>query len=174
MLQGAIVSLIAAAACLSGAAPPRLPVAPRSACEATPAQDLLPHVVGPMRGGPPAWMIAGDEWSDPGPMKVLWVVERTTEPLRIEGRQLDGEGILQFKSEEQEQKGGLLAVSNPAKWSVFPGGASSDVMGRYAFLPSYVYYPSAGCWELTVHVGWRVMRIVQSLRPAVADRLAPR
>ena len=41
-------------------------------------------------------------------------------------------------------------------------------MQMYAFVPMYVYYPSAGCWELIARVGDRTVRIVTLLKTEVA------
>jgi len=37
-------------------------------------------------------------------------------------------------------------------------------MDRYAFIPTYLIYPSPGCWELTADLGGKKARIVQEVK----------
>ena len=42
-----------------------------------------------------------------------------------------------------------MFVANPSRESATPGGAPQAVMRSYVFLTSQVFYPSAGCWQIT-------------------------
>lgn len=139
-------------------------------CEATHFEDPVPGVVGRVAGTRPVWLADGLGFGMfPGakrPVKSLWVLAREVAGgFRVEGRRLDGAGTTRF------QVGGMdtpitdtLVVEKPAAQSVIPGGASADVMKAYAFIPSYVFYPSPGCWQLTAHLGDTDTRIVLEVK----------
>jgi hypothetical protein len=132
-------------------------------CVATPAVNVL-SVVGPMVGTDPVWIVDGHSRDIGGPSKTLWVVARTVDgPLRVTGRRLDGAGVLSFQDGYQRPITRELVFENPAKQSVRPGGASAEVMRAYAFLPSYVIYPAAGCWEFTARLGSKEARFTIDL-----------
>jgi hypothetical protein len=57
-----------------------------------------------------------------------------------------------------------LVVENPSARSVRPGGASAEVMKSYVFIPSYVFYPSPGCWQLNARLGDNNTRIVLEVK----------
>ena len=61
----------------------------------------------------------------------------------------------------------VLTISNPAKESAIPGGASVDVMQAYAFIPSHLFYPTPGCYEFTVKTGSEEVRIVVDRKPLI-------
>lgn len=136
-------------------------------CLPTPPQDLLPDVVGPMVGTRPAWRVGGgDRWTNGAhPVKTLWVFARTSLDVRIEGRRLDGPGALTFQR-QPDPVTEVLVITDPGRTSVIPGGAPSEVMRAYSFIPSYVFYPSPGCWEFTVRIGDDEVRIVYEMKPA--------
>lgn len=137
-----------------------------SACQQSPTQDLLPEVVAPMVGARPVWLVDGPAtWRSGEPVKTLWVLLRTSEDVRIRGRQLDGPGTLTLRRGD-DPPGDMLVIANPARQSVVPGGAPPEIMRDYVFLPSHVFYPSPGCWEFIVRVGEEEMRIVRDLKPA--------
>jgi len=48
---------------------------------------------------------------------------------------------------------------------MIPGGATREIMSKYAFIGSSVFYPSPGCWELTATLGDEDVRIVRDLKP---------
>ena len=153
----------------SGAAPASVVALNQAVtCEQTPSQDLLPDVVGPLSGSSPAWLVSGNEaqrWEgSTGPVKTLWVFARTARDVRVVGRRREGSGALFFQRDLSEPKGNTLVIPNPARMSVIPGGASPDVMRAYAFIPSYVFYPSPGCWEFLVRVGGDEVRIVREVK----------
>lgn len=136
-----------------------------TACQASALQDLLPEVIAPMVGAPPAWLVDGSAgWSSHQPIKTLWVFLRTSEEVRIAGRRLDGPGVLRLRR-GGNSPASMLIIENPARQSVIPGGASRSIMRDYVFLPSHVFYPSPGCWEFTVRIGQEEIRIVRDLKP---------
>jgi hypothetical protein len=137
-----------------------------SACRQSPTEDLLPDVVGPMTGARPVWLVDGSAVWRPGePVKTVWVLLRTPEEVRIEGRRLDAPGVLTLRRGDDAPATSLV-IANPARQSVIPGGAPPEVMRAYAFLTSHVFYPSPGCWEFTVRIGQQTSRIVRDLEPA--------
>jgi hypothetical protein len=134
-------------------------------CKESPLDSSLPDVVGPMIGSSPVWMSdSASTWLRDSAAKTLWVVLRTSEPVRIEGHRLSGASLKLTLSHDGDPPSETLVIANPAKTSVIPGGASADVMRTYSFLPSEVFYPTAGCWEFTIHIGGRESRIVHLLK----------
>jgi len=133
-------------------------------CEPTRSQNLLSDVVGRAFGSHPAWMADDDQpWQGGAhPVKTLWILERTSEEVRIQGRQLDGPGVLSFRR-LPEAASDTLVIRDPSRTTVIPGGASAAVMRTYAFVPSYVFYPGPGCWEIVVGVGAHETRIVREV-----------
>ena len=146
----------------TGSAMPGSPDTPK--CEASQTQDLLPHVVAPMTGESPAWFVDGSRtWSgEQEPVKTLWVLRRTTDPVRISGHRLDGPGFVKLRR-GSDAPSEVLVVANPSRESVIPGGAPPEVIRSYAFLPSDVFYPSAGCWQFTIRIDVKDFRIVREL-----------
>ena len=139
-------------------------------CQQSPTQDLLPEVVGPMIGARPVWLVDGSAtWRSGEPVKTLWVLLRTSEEVRIAGRQLDGPGVLTLRRGD-DPPADMLIVANPARQSVIPGGAPPAIMRAYAFLPSHVFYSSPGCWEFTILVGQQEVRVVRDLKPRGPDQ----
>jgi hypothetical protein len=104
----------------------------------------------------------------------LWIVSLEVEGnLRVTGHRLDGPGELRFQFYGQPQTQELL-FEDPRKQSVIPGGASREVMQAYAFLPSYVIYPSAGCWEFIAKLGTQETRFALEVKsPRYATTLEP-
>jgi hypothetical protein len=136
-----------------------------NSCQASALQDLLPEVVAPMLGAPPAWLVDGSAtWKSDEPVKTLWVLLRTSREVRVEGRRLDAPGVLTLKRGE-DPPAAVLVITNPARHSAIPGGAPPEIMRTYVFLPSTVFYPSPGCWEFTVRIGEEEVRIVRDLKP---------
>lgn len=135
------------------------------ACVESGIENRLPEVVGPMVGASPAWMVDGGVAfrGAPEPVKTLWVVRRTSETLRISGRRLDGPGNVLMR-QAQATPADVLLIGDPARASVIPGGAPAAVMREYAFLPSHVFYPSAGCWEFTIESASSTARIVRQVK----------
>jgi hypothetical protein len=134
-------------------------------CRPSPTENLL-RVVGPMQGAVPVWLVDGSEpWQNSGAVKTIWVLLRTSDELRIEGRRLDGPGVLQLRR-GADPPADVLVVENPGRQSVIPGGAPRGVMEIFAFFPSHVFYPTPGCWEFRVRLGQQEARIVRDLRPA--------
>lgn len=134
-------------------------------CVASPIENRLPAIVGPMSGASPVWFVdGGDQWKDARyPVKTLWILRATSEPVRISGRQLDGPGAITLRRGDAAPEDALL-VANAIAESVVPGGAPPDVMREYTFLPSHVLYPSRGCWQFTVEVGRETFHLVRDLR----------
>jgi hypothetical protein len=65
-----------------------------------------------------------------------------------------------------------MDIADPWHDSMRPGGPS--ITERYAFVTTYIYYRSAGCWELIARVGDRELRVVTLLKTTVAAALEPR
>jgi hypothetical protein len=175
-MRPAILSLFSALLLVSLPQPGSTMAAEPPSCTASRSENLLPNLIGPMVGASPVWMVDGGDLLDSrfawGPWqtavysrKTLWVVARPSAGLRIEGRRLDASGTLRFHR-QPDPIGDALVVPDPARESVIPGGASVGVMRAYAFIPSSVIYPSAGCWEFTVRVGGQDARIVRDMRTA--------
>ncbi|PYR28096.1 MAG: hypothetical protein DMF98_03960 [Acidobacteria bacterium] len=127
-------------------------------------EDLLPDVVAPLVGSSPAWLVDGSAtWtSATEPVKTLWVLQRSSEPVSISGHRLDAPGFLKLRRGDDPPTTELV-VANPARESAIPGGARPEIMRAYAFLPSHVFYPSPGCWEFRVHQGRYDVNIVREL-----------
>jgi len=143
-----------------------------SSCEPSPTQDLLPDVVAPMTGTSPTWMVDGSAtWSgEREPVKTLWVLRRTSDPVRISGRRLDALGSAKLRR-GSDAPSDLLFVANPSNESAIPGGAPAAVMRSYVFLPSHVFYPSPGCWQFSIRIAHEEFRIVRELKPDVAAQV---
>ena len=128
------------------------------------AQPPARHV-GTMVGDSPAWLVDGSaRWADDRvPIKTLWVLRATAEPVRITGRRLDRPGLLTMRRGE-----GMPAesyeISNPGAESVMPGGAPAEIAREYVFLPSHVFYPSPGCWQFTIQIGREAFHVVRDLK----------
>ena len=140
-----------------------------AACAVSPVENPAPGVIGPITGQYPAWLVDGSSghWSGPEQrVKTLWVFSRKASGrLRVTGRRLDGDGTLRF------QDGGIeghpaeaLEIADPWTRSVRPGGASTDTLRAYAFIPNYLIYPSRGCWGLDVELGDAKTRITLVIR----------
>lgn len=150
--------------------PPRLPASNTSlSCKETPVENLLPSVVGSMAGARPAWCVDGGDylfWKHAEhPVKTLWVVSRTSAPVRITGNRLDGPGTAKFRR-GQDEPAAEFVIANPRVASAIPLGASAEVMQAYSFISSHVFYSSPGCWEFTVQVGGDEVRLVREIKPA--------
>jgi hypothetical protein len=142
-----------------------LSVLQAASCHASPTEDL--PFMGSAVGASPVWVVDGAsqwDWKQNEPFKTLWVLLRTSQELRIKGRRLDAPGVLKFVN-VGDRPIEELVVDDPARRSVRPGGAQPEIMRTYAFLPSLVIYPSAGCWEFTVRIGDAEHRIVLELKP---------
>jgi hypothetical protein len=137
-------------------------------CQPAPVQDLLPDVVAPLVGSSPAWLVDGPAtWtSATEPVKTLWMLQRSSEPVSISGHRLDAPGSLKLRRGDDPPTTELV-VANPAPESAIPGGARPEILRAYAFLPSHVFYPSPGCWEFRVHQGGYDVNIVRELKPVV-------
>ena len=139
--------------------------AAQSVCQQSPVQDLLPAVVGPMMGADPAWLVSDlPQWwsAADAPVKTLWVVRRTDQPVRITGQRVDGPGVARLRQGSDEPAEALV-VASAAHRSVRPGGATPEVMSAYEFLTSHVFYQSPGCWRFEVRVGDQVAHIVREV-----------
>jgi hypothetical protein len=120
-----------------------------------------------MTGSEPAWFVdGGGVWEHAAhPVKTLWVLSRTSEPVRITGHRVDGPGEARFRRGQDEPQEAFV-TADPSAASVIPGGASADVMRTYSFLPSHVFYSSPGCWEFIVRIGSHEARLVREVKPA--------
>jgi len=134
-------------------------------CEPSPAQDLLPDVVGPMTGTSPAWLVDGSgTWrGDREPVKTIWVLRRTSDSVRISGQRTDGQGSVKLRR-GSDAPADVLFIANPSRESVIPSGAPPAVMRLYVFVPSHVFYPSPGCWQFSVRIAKEEFHIVRELK----------
>ena len=138
---------------------------PGASCVPTTTETRL-SVVGAMAGSRPVWLVDGSSghW-DKRLVKTLWVLSRDVAgSLRIEGRRLDGPGLVGFQDGLDGAPANALMIRDPWQRTVKPGGASPEVMRSYAFIPMYLIYPSAGCWELTARLDATEVRIVLELK----------
>lgn len=137
-------------------------------CTATPRQDLLPTVIAPMAGQAPIWFIDSGNGAWAGadaPVKSVWVIQRhSSAALTVTGRQLDGSGSVSFARTIGSPRVSRLGIADPTAESMLPGGASVDVLRAFAFVSSYVFYPNAGCWEITSEIGSRRQSIVVAVK----------
>jgi hypothetical protein len=142
-------------------------------CAVTPDTLLLPGIFGPVTGESPVWFVNGSTgvWRRRQPVKSVWVLSREVAgSLQLQGHRLDGLGELEFQRGTDGDIMRALDIADPWHDSMRPGGPS--VMQRYSFVATYVYYPSAGCWELIARLGGREIRIVTLLKTEVAAALA--
>jgi hypothetical protein len=136
-------------------------------CKQTPAENLLPEVIGPMAGSRPAWFVDGGDLSwdhAEHPVKTLWVVSRTSSPVRITGHRLDAPGTARFRLGQDNAIQTELLIADPSVASAIPGGATPEVMQAYSFIPSHVFYSSPGCWEFTVQWASEEVRLVLEIK----------
>jgi len=145
---------------------PREAEDPRTGCAFTPMEDRLPAVIASMAGTDPIWLVGGRSDGRPDvPVRAVWVLSRNLiGPLRLEGRQLDGPGIMTFRASVDAPITDALLIPDPQTQSVVPGGATPEIMKAYAFVPTYLIYPSPGCWELIARLGGREVRIVLAIK----------
>jgi hypothetical protein len=142
-------------------------------CAVTANTLLLPGIFGQVKGESPVWFVNGSTgvWRKREPVKSVWVLSREVAgSLRLQGHRLDGPGELQFQRGTDGDIVPALDIADPWHDSMRPGGPS--VMQRYSFVATYVYYPSAGCWELIARLGGREVRIVTLLKTEVSAALA--
>ena len=135
-------------------------------CVPTPLQDRLPKVIAPMMGDGPVRLVQGlnGHWIG-APIKSVWVIDRKVAgDLIVIGHRVDGPERLQFQAEIHGPISEVLTKVKPLDQSMIPGGADVDVMRRYAFVSSYVIYPTPGCWALDVKLGSSRRQIVVSLK----------
>jgi len=141
-------------------------------CSVTADSNILAGVLGPIPGEAPVWFASGSGgvWHREQPEKSILALARTASGrLRVEGHRLDKSGVLSFKREFDAPAHDVLEVLDPWHGSMRPGGPL--VAQQFAFVPMYVVYPSAGCWELNVRVGSRTIRIITLLRTEVSAAL---
>jgi hypothetical protein len=129
-------------------------------CTPAPVRDRVPGV-DLVAGVDPVWIVTSDHWDTgtDGMSKTLWMFRTTRELVRVEGRELHSGERARF------QHGGLdapvtdaMTINDPWRESVIPGGQSWDLKNQYLFIPSYVFYPSPGCYEFTVDQTLRITR----------------
>ena len=140
-----------------------------ASCPVSPVDRPASAVIGAAIGKHPAWMVDGGDgrWSGADRLiKTLFVFSsRASGSLRITGRRPDGgDGELLFQDGSQGTRQPSLEMADPWRRSVTPGGSTPEILRAYAFIPSYVIYPSRGCWELTVRLGAEETRITIELR----------
>lgn len=132
-------------------------------CPADSRQDLLPGVVAPMIGESPVWLVDGTygRWLGPEGVKSIWVLRGTSHgTLKVRGRRIDGTETVEFRAHLTDTPSKELVITEPAKQSMTPSGASATIMQNYLFVSSYIGFPIAGCWELTAEVGGARRQII--------------
>jgi hypothetical protein len=121
-----------------------------------------------MTGKSPAWIVdgSGGAWSGAHEVvKTLWIFSReSANGVRIQGRQLDGSERLRFQRGKDEAISDELALPDASKTSVVPGGATPEIMKSYVFVPSYVLYPTRGCWQFDISIGGNNHQIILLLK----------
>jgi len=140
-----------------------------AACPVSPIENPYPGVLSPMLGHHPAWLVDGSNghWSSAADqrIKTLWVLStKARGALHITGRRLDGDGELRFQNGMDAAPQSAFDIGDPWRSTVTPGGATREIMAAYAFIPSYVIYPSRGCWALDVELGAEKTRITLEVR----------
>ena len=138
-------------------------------CAVSPETNLLAGVFDAVAGESPIWFVDGSTgvWRKREPVKSLWVLSREVDgSLRVEGRRLDGRGHLEFQQRTDGIATATLDIADPWHSSMRAGGPR--VTRMYALVPTYVYYPSAGCWELIARLGNHEAHIVRRLKTEVA------
>jgi hypothetical protein len=142
-------------------------------CSTTPVEDRLPDLVAPMAGKEPIWLVDGSfgRWAGPEVLvKSVWVLSREVAgDLTVEGRRLDGAGVMRFQDDRTGSRAARLVIPEARERSVQPGGSTPEVLDRYAFVMMYLVYPSAGCWELKARLGEIERRIVVELAVGARD-----
>jgi hypothetical protein len=132
------------------------------------AENPFPAIVGPITGKRPVWLADGSAGVWRGaeePVKTLWVFSReSARNVRIQGHLLGGVGRTTFRRGLNGPITDALVIADPAAISVIPGGATPEIMRAHAFVPSYILYPSRGCWGFTIQFGGDETRIVLLIR----------
>lgn len=138
-------------------------------CNATPRQERL-SVIAPMAGEDPVWLVDGSFglWQTAEtPVKSVWVLARDVSgDLVVEGRLIGGMERVLFQSAVDGPRLERLTLEDPTNSSVAPGGATPEVLATYSFVPMYLVYPSAGCWEINVRLGSNTRQIIVEQLPA--------
>lgn len=147
---------------------PALSFSQSADCTPTPRRDLLPNVIAPMAGEDPIWFIdtTGGVWQGFDlRVKSVWILSRRLSgPLEVTGRLRNGTNTLRFRRGIDELITDRLVITDPARESMIPGGASADVMNKYSFVSSYIHFPAAGCWEIQSRYGGATSTIVVLLK----------
>ena len=134
-------------------------------CPAAPDVDRL-HVIAPMAGEYPVWLVTDTRW--PGPdafaKSALVIARAALGPLNVRGRRLDTPGLLRFRDSGESPPTDAFRIDDPRRRSVTPGGAEPEVMAEYAFIMLGINYPVRGCWAVTVDLGARSTTIVREMR----------
>lgn len=137
-----------------------LDAAPDGCQGPTPQYEKVARYFGPLAGGSPIWggfyarfneganasyALRGPRRTKDGwPVKVLWVIEPGTHtPVTLSGRNVATGAPLRFKI------GGVhvTATESPVLNPKHPAIPIQD--GEWKEFPSYLYFPSAGCYVLT-------------------------
>ena len=131
----------------------------------------MPDIIAPMAGEEPIWLVDGSfgKWLGPETLvKSVWVLTRASGgDLLVRGRRLAGPGSVQFQDGVNGERSEQLVWSDLVRRSVTPGGATSETMSQYRFVPMYLVYPSPGCWEIEIRIGDEERRIVvEQVEPA--------
>lgn len=117
----------------------------------TTRQDRLPNVIAPMAGEDPIWFVdsSGGQWSGGAPVKSVWVLtRRQSGALRVTGRERHTGRTVQFRRGLDGALTESLVINDPQAETMIPGGASPEVMSKFAFVSAYLHFPSPGCWEI--------------------------
>ena len=121
-----------------------------------------------MTGEAPVWLVDGSfgQWQGADQrVKSLWVLSRdVVGELIVTGSLAGASTRLMFQADVDGPLSNRLHIQAPDKRSVVPGVSSSEVTARYTFVPSYMVYPSPGCWSIDVRLGAEERRIVVEQR----------
>src|SRR5262245_21424833 len=133
-------------------------------CRATPVSLSL-EPIAPAVGTSPVWMTGGSLgcWCGQRPLKTVWILDRRyAGTLSIRGVSTEGDVVVYFPGEVSNVETTFLVPNATEGSSAEPGGASAELLAKYAFHNGYVSYPSPGCFHLTATLGIKTVDIVVS------------
>jgi hypothetical protein len=126
-------------------------------CPVSAAEAPLPHV-SEATGSNPAWVITGD-YANPQGTKTLWIF-KNARGVRVTGRERASGAPTRFQRTGLDGPiTGTLIVENTKQVAV-----RDAPLDTYAFITSYVFYPTAGCYEFDVEIEQAVRHIIVQVK----------
>ncbi|MCA9919963.1 MAG: hypothetical protein KC445_18530 [Anaerolineales bacterium] len=149
-------------------------------CPVTPAKFAPFFKSGPVAGVFPIWIANGGRmsWDSLGAnvltpysgriSKTIWIINTDIKgDLRIEGRQVDGDGILLFPKSHDMHRTSETSVEFVGKVSNFiliqnahQKGDGMHSPENYQYHAVLVYYPNSGCYQFKVDLADKVVEMV--------------